>query len=368
MSFTTVDKKILAGVVFCSLVLLSVAFISYNNSEKFKETNQWVNHTQEVLYEFEQILVYCIDAETGERGYVITGNEKYLEPYRNASTKIYEHLNKVDVLTKDNPLQQKNIQPVREQAGRLTAALSASIDVRRTAGFEQARQMVMTDQSKEALDKIRNNIQRAKDIEEALLAKRKQASEEDARKFNLIFIALVVIIVIVLIIVYVIIIANLKALRQAQAEAMNKNLILEGTGGLIKEMQGNRPVTELAQTIISYLAKYTNAQVGAFYLEEDHHLKMISGYGRDKKSANTPVIGFGEGLAGQAAVEKETILCSDIPDGHFTINTSFGKAAPQHIIAFPFIYEGAVLGVVELGSLYSFTPIHQQFLDRKSVV
>src|SRR3954471_2203641 len=135
MPFKTVDREILTGIIFCSIVLLSVAFISFNNSEKFKATNQWVNHTHEVLYEFEQVLVYCIDAETGERGYVITGNEKYLEPYRNASTRIYEHLNKVDVLTKDNPLQQKNCQQIREQVGRFTAALSANIEIRRKAGF-----------------------------------------------------------------------------------------------------------------------------------------------------------------------------------------------------------------------------------------
>src|SRR5690349_3538210 len=97
----TIDRKILAGVIFCSCILLSLAFISFNNSEKYKETNLWVNHTHEVLYEFEQILVYCIDAETGERGYIITGTESYLEPYNHANSQIFEHLNKVKELTKD---------------------------------------------------------------------------------------------------------------------------------------------------------------------------------------------------------------------------------------------------------------------------
>src|SRR5689334_4249766 len=122
----TVDRKILAGVVFCSVILLSIAFTSFYTSEKFKETNQWVNHTHEVLYEFQQILIGCVDAETGERGFIITGNEKYLEPYNNANTQILEHLSKVKELTNDNPRQQKNVQDIHKLVIRLTERLSAN--------------------------------------------------------------------------------------------------------------------------------------------------------------------------------------------------------------------------------------------------
>jgi len=68
MKKITLDKKILAGFIACSAVLFVVAVISFNNSEKFIDTNQWVNHTHEVLYEFDQILVSSVDAETGARG------------------------------------------------------------------------------------------------------------------------------------------------------------------------------------------------------------------------------------------------------------------------------------------------------------
>lgn len=172
------DKKILAGVIFCSIILLSIPVISYYNSEKFKEANQWVNHTHEVLYEFEQVLNYCIDAETGERGYLITGHEKNLTPYNNASSRIFEHLDKVNVLTRDNPRQQKNIQDIRLLATQLTEQLSAIIEVRKTKGFEQAQQMEAADLSKTILDKIRKEIMEVKDIEQNLLSQRKQSSEK----------------------------------------------------------------------------------------------------------------------------------------------------------------------------------------------
>jgi CheY-like chemotaxis protein/CHASE3 domain sensor protein/GAF domain-containing protein len=359
----SVDKKILAGVVFCSIILLSIPVISYYNSEKFKEANQWVNHTHEVLYEFEQVLNYCIDAETGERGYIITGDEKNLAPYNNASSRIFEHLDKVNELTKDNSRQQKNIQDIRQLATQLTEQLSATINVRKTKGFEPAQQMEAADLSKSILDKIRKEILDVKSIEQNLLSLRKQSSEKDARNFSIISIVLVILIVIVLIAVYIIITANIGALRKAQTEAINRNRILEGTSGLAREIQGNIQLQELAQTIINYLATFTNAQLGAFYVAEGDTLKMVSAYAIDKRTVNLPVIEFGEGLAGQAAAEKRTILVNNVPTGHFKINTSFGNITPQNIIALPFLFENSIAGVIELGAIHNFTPIQLEFLS-----
>lgn len=359
----TVDRKILAGVVICSVILFSIAFISFYNSEKFKETNQWVNHTHEVLYEFQQILVHCTNAETGERGFIITGNEKYLEPYSNASTQINEHLAKVKDLTKDNTRQQKNVQDIQKLANRLTQRLSANIELRRTAGFEKAQLIEATDSSKIILDNIRKEIRDARVIEDSLLVQRKQDSEKDARNFNYISIILVITIAIVLVSVYLIIIANLKALRQAQTEAMNKNLILEGSSGLAKEIQGNIQVKQLAQAVINYLAGYTNAGVGALYIAGEDTLKLVSAYAASTPTEGRPVIHFGEGLAGQAAAEKSMVHCASIPPQNFDIKTSFGNIRPKNIIAFPLFYENRVTGVIELGTLTEFTPIHLQFLS-----
>ena len=80
----TLSQKILAGFIACTIVLAAVAIFSFRNSEKFIDTNQWVNHTYEVLNELDQLLTATVDAETGVRGYVISGNEVFLEPYNNA--------------------------------------------------------------------------------------------------------------------------------------------------------------------------------------------------------------------------------------------------------------------------------------------
>src|SRR5882672_10922751 len=146
----TLKNKILTGFIICSTVMIVVAVISFRNSEKFLDTNQWVNHTHEVLYEFEQILVSSVDAETGARGFVITGEENYLEPYNSA--KLLEHVNKARELTSDNPVQQENIERIQQLITSHIDHLEACIQLRKTKDFENVKALMATGEGKRILD------------------------------------------------------------------------------------------------------------------------------------------------------------------------------------------------------------------------
>ena len=361
----SLEKKILAGFVICSLILVLVAFISLRNSENLISSNQWVNHTHEVLNELDQVLVSAVDAETGERGYIISGDETYLEPFNSAKSKLSEHIDRTRELTKDNPVQQVNIGRIEKLADTLMKHLEVCIGARKTLGFEKARDLVASGEGKRILDLIRKEVTDAQKVEQTLLVERKQTSAEDAHSFNLIFGVLLSVITIVLISVYIVISNNLKALKKAEQETAHKNWTLTGSGELIKDMQGNKQLTELTQTIINHLATWLNAQAGAIYITEEDtkHLRMVSAYAMGKRKIDLPVILVGQGLAGQCAAEKKTILVEGIPAGHFTISTGFGEVAPEHILAVPVIYEGEVLGVIELGSVHGFPGLQQQYLQ-----
>jgi len=103
----SVERKILAGFIICSLFLLLIAYISFRNSESYIGSTRWVTHTQEVINELEQTLVNELDADTRKRGYLITGDESYLDPFNKVMTSISQSIDKVKELTKDNPDQQK---------------------------------------------------------------------------------------------------------------------------------------------------------------------------------------------------------------------------------------------------------------------
>ena len=106
----TLERKILTGFIVCAIILFGVAIFSFNNSKKYIESNVLVDHSNQVVYQFEQILTSTINAESGARGFVISGDNNFLDLFFDAQAKGVEHLNKVQVLAKDNPNQQKNIE------------------------------------------------------------------------------------------------------------------------------------------------------------------------------------------------------------------------------------------------------------------
>src|SRR5262245_59476436 len=110
----SLERKILAGFIGSAVVMMAVSLYSLRNSAKLVATNEWVNHTHEVLYEFEQILAAAIDAETGMRGFVITGQESFLEPFSDSKARVQQHLSAVTNLTVDNSAQQQNVARLRE--------------------------------------------------------------------------------------------------------------------------------------------------------------------------------------------------------------------------------------------------------------
>jgi CheY-like chemotaxis protein/CHASE3 domain sensor protein len=356
------NQKILAGFIGCTLILISVAIFSFRNSEKFVDSNAWVDHTNQVLHEFEQVLAGSVDAETGARGFVITGDESYLEPYNIANTTMFEHLRTLKELTKDNPVQQKNVDELEDELRAHVAHLDLKIRLRKKS-FEEAKALVLSGEGKRIEDKIRKRVANATKIEQSLLEERRKASEEDARNFNLIFIILLVVIAIVLISVYLIINTNLRALKKAEAESDNKNWLLTGNFELNETCRGEREEMELAQSIIDKVCSYLKAQIGVIYLSDNGMLKQAGSYAFHVRKQNASLIRIGEGLVGQAAREKKAIIFTEVPDDYIKINSGLGNITPKNLVILPLLLDGNLKGVLEIGTVRSLTELEMEFLN-----
>jgi len=361
----SLDQKILAGFTASAVILIAVAIYSFFNSKKFVESASWVSHTQEVRYDFQKILADVVDAEAGERGYIITGRENYLDPYHHTKANLLTELEKARELVKDNPAQQRNVDTIKFLASQSLQYLETAITARRTAGLDSAKAMVQSGGNKIILDKIRKVIANAEGVENDLLIQRDKASADDLRDFNVVFIVLLSIIAIVLISVYLVISSNLRALRKAEKEAAEKNWNLAGSEELIKNMQGNMEVNELCQIVIDHIASYLEAQLGAIYLLEDDgtQLKLAGGYALDSKIKAKTAISINEGIAGQSAAENRKIVLEQVPAGYFDINSGLGSIAPREMIAIPFAADGKVKGVIELGALVGLSHLKVGFLE-----
>jgi CheY-like chemotaxis protein/signal transduction histidine kinase/CHASE3 domain sensor protein len=360
----TLGRKILIGFIACALVLVGVAIFSFKNSEKFVASNTLVNHSNQVLYEFEQILVSTLNAETGVRGYVISGENNYLNYFLSANTIANEHLNKLRELTKDNPNQQKNIEELQKELKIRFDNLNTAVALRKNS-FEKAKEFVASGEGKTIQDEIRKIIDRAQGIEYKLLAERKQASEDDAATFNSVFAILLLIILVILVAVYYIISQNLKALKRSESETASKNWLLTGSTELNEKLKGDQSIEELANNTISFLCTYLKANIGAVYQlnDKENVLKLSGQYAflspKDIKEKFT----LNEGLIGQAAREQKQISLTDIPDEQIRLTSSILNAKPKHLLITPFLFEGKTVGVIEIGSLTDFNETEKEFIN-----
>ncbi|ANP49864.1 HAMP domain-containing protein/signal transduction histidine kinase [Streptomyces griseochromogenes] len=142
-------------------------------------------------------------------------------------------------------------------------------------------------------------------------------------------------------------------------------------------MQGRRDLEDVASLIMSELTPVVSAQHGAFFVamplmegqdlggaaEDQYELHMLGSYGYSMGSMPTS-FRPGEALIGTAAQEKRTILVENAPSGYLKISSGLGEAPPAQVIVLPVLFEGKVLGVIELASFTPFTQIQKDFLNQ----
>lgn len=152
-------------------------------------------------------------------------------------------------------------------------------------------------------------------------------------------------------------------LQKLSEETATRTWLLKGNSELNDTIRGEKLLRELAQDIIIYLANYLKAQIGAIYLAENDVLNLYGSYAFHNRKGNSNSIKIGQGLVGQAALEKKPIIFSSIPDNYLKINSGLGSVEPKNIIVFPFLYDKQVRGVIEIGSAAEFSELDLQFLE-----
>ena len=214
----TFVKKIIGGFIACTFILLCVSVFSFKNRNKFIVSNEIVSQTNQVFHALDQILISTIDAETGVRGFIISGDEDYLKPYINASKIAFEHLHEIKKLSNSNPTLLLIIDNLEKDLIIRFANLNTCIKLRKI-NFELAKDYVTSGKGKEIEDKIRKTIRNAQQIEYTIVSEKKLSSDNEAGKYNSVNDILLLIISIILLNLYAIIIVNLRALKRAEEKA-----------------------------------------------------------------------------------------------------------------------------------------------------
>jgi methyl-accepting chemotaxis protein len=175
-----IGARILAGYGIALLVVAAVGVVVYRATNELIDSATWVAHTHKVKEATLALLSAAQDAETGQRGFVLTGEERYLAPYTKGSEVIAHQLQDLVELTLDNPTQQRRIAALQAASSGKLAELAETIDLRRRRGEKAAVEVVLTDKGKKFMDEIRSIVREMEDSEESLLKQRDERAKATA--------------------------------------------------------------------------------------------------------------------------------------------------------------------------------------------
>ncbi|MBZ4400887.1 response regulator [Myxococcus sp. AS-1-15] len=349
----------LAGFIVAALAIFVIAILSYRSLESHADAAALVRHTMEVVERMKTLLSTLKDAETGQRGFLLTGDRTYLEPYTSASRAVSEQLVGIRESVSDNAAQVQRVDALRPLVEAKLAELQATIDLKTGGQGEIALVRVRSNEGIELMNRIRVLVDQMENEERRLLADRTTAFQASAT------LSLVISWLGAAVLLSLMGISAYMTSRDYRARSI-QGWMQQGQTLLAARMQGGPGLEQLGDQVLQFLATYLDAHVGAIYLADGlDHFHRFAGYALPASfPAGDSRLRPGEGLAGQALKENRTFHVKDVPEGYLPINSSLGQGRPRHLVVFPTQVDGKVNAVVELGFLHAVHPSDLELLQR----
>jgi CheY-like chemotaxis protein/CHASE3 domain sensor protein len=347
-----------AGFLVAVLAVVLIALFAVRESRTRASEADLVLHSFEVVQQLQSLDLTIRDAETGQRGFLLTGDESYLPPYENARAALPGRLKSLRRLTADNREQQQRLDLLEQFTADKMTELGQTIELRRAGNAAAALAIVRTDRGREAMDRATGIITDMQAEERNLLAEREAAWEATSRE------SLLATIGGSLILVALIIAAALttsRNYRQLTAQAW----IRAGQIALAARLGGEQSLESLGERLLGFLSEYLDAQAGAVYVAEGGIFRRMAAYaapsGADKQSFRS-----GEGLIGQCGKDGRLLHLKEIPEDYLSVASGVGEGTPRELILAPAAVDETVQGVVELGFFRRVTAADRELLVRVS--
>ena len=403
----SVNRNLLIGFGVSILILILTSAASLISINNLLDSAKKVTHSNEVASEVDGILITMVDAETGQRGFLLTNDEVFLEPYNRSAGNIDNKLQSLTNLVKDNPEQLRNMIALRKVITNRFSMLATLINGKRA---NDPLSLSALRSGKAFMDSIRAFVTEMKTTEKALLYQRTESMNRFAAATPF-FITIAALLSLLITVIFYLKIRRdifeklqLQLVLEQKDIAINKridvieNLANKISGGnfsirvqddesdnlgklavslnkmtgflessfkklsdnewlqsgiaRVNEIMMGEVLTQtLTDKILNFIALRSNSQVGAFYLFDNKNtLVFKSGFALDTKSIQQQ-INLGEGLIGQCGDSKQIILIDGIGEAKLSINFASIQLRPSNIILLPILFENKLKAVIELGSL-----------------
>lgn len=412
-------KNLIIGYSISLLLLIGSSVASYISIRSLLSTQELVGHTNEIIAKLESALSVMKDAETGQRGYLLTGDAVYLEPYAGAVDRATLLLNDIRELTTDNSGQQSDVLQLRTISIQRLKILERNIEnKKRGAPID----MKALGDGKAVMDNAREIASRMENREKVLLISRTEKLNKFANSTPLFILIASLLAILVTIISFIRVtsdfnkrellqkqlekkdqeitsrlniiqaiaeristgdyksrvsdegkdlLGNLSVSLNKMAESLDysftslseKEWLQTGIAALNEKMLGEKNLELLTYNAIEFITAYTGSQVGAFYLVKNENTLALSASVGLIKAQLKPEIKLGDGVAGRAALSQKEIRFGSISGSDFALNYSAGSIKPHTIVAVPVFYEKLLKGVIELASVTPYEHVMESFLS-----
>lgn len=402
-----------------SLFLLIISSLaSYISISELIRNAGMVSHTNQIITQLENTISTLKDAETGQRGYLLTGNKIFLEPYMGAREKINSLYLDLQKQTADNPYHQRKLKELKDILDSRLNIIDNTIKVR-AAGATVTEGYLLD--GKVYMDKMRQIIKDMQNEEKRLLNIRSTNLETFVTYTPMLVVLATVLALVITLFFYRKVTLDFDHRLQLQqelqqlneetenrieiiqqiasqiskgdysirlteegkdslgqlAESLNsmaaalehsftlledKEWLQTGIASLNDKMVGEKDVETLAHDVLHMVVQYTKSHIGALYiLGEDQKLYLKAGYALDK-NVQKQRFALGEGIPGQCLESKQILMLEDLPETDLTISYASGYTKPRTVLAAPILRDGILTGVIELGTVQSYPPRKLDFL------
>ncbi|BBU32810.1 two-component system sensor histidine kinase/response regulator (plasmid) [Burkholderia sp. THE68] len=349
---------LVTAVAFVALVLYLLSGIN------------WVEHSERVIGNAQEIGRLVSEKESAIRGYLITGDDAFLAPYDTAKPKLAADIDTLAELVSDNAPQVDRLIRVRALQAQWDKVAENLIDARRRNLDSGA--LVRAGRGSAERAETERELAAFLNIEQTLRLQR----IESARQLTTITVVVFLILSLTLSVSLAIFgrrelmqLSNAFGAAIGEQERQTRALqeqawLRDGQTQLAERVIGRQSLGELCQTILDFLADYLKVSMGAFYVrEDDGALKRTASFGFDPDSAPVPESLAGvKSLVGQAVHARKLTSLNDVPAGYWKVTSALGASAPASLAIMPIENEGRANGAIELGAMHTLTERDQQFL------
>ncbi|KIA83642.1 histidine kinase [Kaistella solincola] len=413
-------NNLLYGLGISMLLLLVSSAASFISIKNLIGSSKMVRESNDTIKNLDRVFSLVKDAETGQRGYLLTGDEAFLTPYDNAKVKIAQAITELNSEITPSPVQAQNLEQLKINIETRIMILDRNLNYKRLKNQDVTAEQLLS--GKKYMDAIRATVDTMQSEEERILQERTDTMNSFASytPFLIIISALLAITITLVFFRKVMLDFNEKTklateLKEINKETVNRLIAIEKVTARISDgdydilsddnaqqslgnvaeplnrmaqslqtsfnsleekewlstsiaqlndrMMGEKNINVLAADILDHITTKTNSHVAALYVQHEDNRLHLEGSFALSGSDTQKVLQIGEGIVGQAFQSRQQIVVEKIPDDETTISFATGNTKPRNVVAVPITRYNIPLGVLELASTHEYTPLQLEFLS-----